>query len=110
VISHPHYYSTHLTWAKVFDCPVYVASEDEEWLNRNDSEGMRHLIHDAEQEIIGVRALKAGGHFDGSLLLHWENKLFTADTIMMVPVGAFLRSLQCDPLCLEPISIACSYR
>lgn len=29
-ISHPHFYSSHLQWAKAFDCPVYLASEDRE--------------------------------------------------------------------------------
>ena len=34
----------------------------------------------------GVTAVKAGGHFPGSLLLHWERKLWIADTIVTVPV------------------------
>jgi glyoxylase-like metal-dependent hydrolase (beta-lactamase superfamily II) len=33
-----------------------------------------------------VRAIQCGGHFDGSLVLLWEKKLFIADTIMSVPV------------------------
>jgi hypothetical protein len=28
-ISHPHYYTTHIEWAKAFECPVYVASDDQ---------------------------------------------------------------------------------
>ena len=35
----------------------------------------------------GVTAIQAGGHFDGSMVLHWEKKLFIADTMMIVPVG-----------------------
>ncbi|RAH87076.1 hypothetical protein BO86DRAFT_352329 [Aspergillus japonicus CBS 114.51] len=34
VISHPHYYATHLEWASAFACPVYLAREDEEWVVR----------------------------------------------------------------------------
>lgn len=34
----------------------------------------------------GVTAIKTGGHFPGSLVLHWEKKLFLADTIVTVPV------------------------
>lgn len=34
----------------------------------------------------GVTAIKAGGHFSGSLVLHWNDQLFIADTIMTVPV------------------------
>lgn len=31
--------------------------------------------------------IQAGGHFDGSSFLHWEQKLFIADTMMSVPSG-----------------------
>lgn len=34
----------------------------------------------------GVTAIKTGGHFDGSLVLHWEEKLFIADTLVTAPV------------------------
>ena len=41
------------------------------------------------QEIVeGVRAVKLGGHFPGSLVLHWERMLFIADTILTVPVSS----------------------
>lgn len=36
----------------------------------------------------GVTAVKIGGHFDGSLVLHWEKKIFIADSIITVP-GAY---------------------
>ncbi|KAL4932761.1 putative metallo-beta-lactamase domain protein [Aspergillus undulatus] len=38
VISHPHFYTTHLVWAEIFDCPVYLSSEDEEWVVLKESE------------------------------------------------------------------------
>ena len=40
-----------------------------------------------EEVLPGVTAIKTGGHFPGSLVLHWERKLFIADTIVTVPVG-----------------------
>jgi glyoxylase-like metal-dependent hydrolase (beta-lactamase superfamily II) len=40
----------------------------------------------------GVTAVKAGGHFDGSLVLHWEDKLFIADTLVTVPVSDYLET------------------
>ncbi|KGQ05210.1 Uncharacterized protein ymaE [Beauveria bassiana D1-5] len=43
-ISHPHFYSTHLEWAREFDCPVYLAEEDQEWINREDEHGHRRLF------------------------------------------------------------------
>ena len=87
MISHPHFYTTHLTWASVFDCPVYVHSADKEWLNREDKSGHREFINAQTQEIVpGVTAIRCGGHFPGSLVLHWEKHLFIADTMVNVPV------------------------
>ena len=92
VISHPHYYSTWPDWSRTFQCPVYVGAPDKEWLERTDVEGaeMRFLTdtytpielngHDSK-----AVAILAGGHFPGSLLLHWERTLFIADTIVTVP-------------------------
>lgn len=87
VISHPHYYTTHLVWAKAFDCPVYLAVEDQEWLSQPDPEGRRRFIGGATEEIApDVFAAKPGGHFPGSLVLNWKKKLFIADTLVTVPV------------------------
>ncbi|XPS93240.1 hypothetical protein M3J09_002602 [Ascochyta lentis] len=89
VISHPHFYTTHLEWAAQFSCPVYVASDDAEWLNRADKNGARRWIKGTESVIPGVTAVQCGGHFDGSCVLHWERKLFIADTMMSVPSGFY---------------------
>ena len=37
VISHPHFYTTHLLWAAVFNCPVYLADDDKQWLATPDN-------------------------------------------------------------------------
>lgn len=59
VVSHPHYYTTHLDWAKTFGCPVYVARDDEEWFNRKDGEGVRNFIEGGTEELLdGVVAIK----------------------------------------------------
>ncbi|KAK5172166.1 uncharacterized protein LTR77_003804 [Saxophila tyrrhenica] len=88
VISHPHYYTTHLDWAGAFGCPVYLAKEDVEWCCREDREGRRKLI-EGDRETVegmgGVVAAKPGGHFPGSLVLAWEKKLFIADTMVTTP-------------------------
>ena len=95
-ISHPHFYNTHLDWAAAFNCPVYLASDEQEWLCRTEppsSTPRRRFIEGptgAAQEIIpGVTAIKCGGHFPGSLVLHWSSAkiLCLADTIMTVPSG-----------------------
>ena len=64
VISHPHYYTTHLEWAREFGCPVYLAREDEGWCQRPDTQGLRKFIDGTTEEIVpGVTAIKTGGHF-----------------------------------------------
>jgi glyoxylase-like metal-dependent hydrolase (beta-lactamase superfamily II) len=87
VISHPHYYTTHLHWAEVFDCPVYLAAADQEWLSQVDQADRRRFIGERESIVPGVEAIQTGGHFPGSLVLHWEKKLFIADTFVTVPVS-----------------------
>lgn len=75
-ISHPHFYSSHLEWAKKFDCPVYLAAEDQEWLNREDEEGRRIFYEGETQKILeGATMVKLGGHFPGSSALHWNGNL-----------------------------------
>jgi hypothetical protein len=94
VISHPHYYSTHLIWAEIFDCPVYLAWEDKGWLNRMDRLGKaRTFIEGTEEEIevhgekTGVLAIKLGGHFPGSLVCLAYGRLLVADTLVTTPSG-----------------------
>ena len=90
VISHPHFYTTHLEWATVFNCPVYMSKDDEEWLNCKDTQGVRKLVSGVTEieEVDGeVKMIQCGGHFDGSSVAIWEKKLFIADTFMSVPVS-----------------------
>ncbi|KAF8590310.1 hypothetical protein K439DRAFT_1382329 [Ramaria rubella] len=95
VISHPHFYTTNITWSRAFGgVPVYVAQEDDRWLARRDNPEMslRKLITSPAQGILpqsGITAIKAGGHFPGSLVLHWKTRLFTADTVMVVRSGLY---------------------
>lgn len=95
VISHPHFYSTFATWSEAFGkIPVYIASNDVQWVSRGDeaASSLLKLISDPTQDILpgaGITAIKAGGHFPGSMVLHWQNRLFTADTIMVVLSGLY---------------------
>lgn len=75
-ISHPHFYSTHLEWAREFNCPVYLAEEDQEWINHDDQDGHRQFVSGPSLEILpGVNVIKLGGHFPGSSALHWSKNL-----------------------------------
>lgn len=102
VISHPHYYTNHLDWAEAFDCPVYIAAEDEEWVSRTDTNNRRRLITAPTQEIVpGLTAIKVGGHFPGSLVLHWKKMLLLADSLVTQPVSQrnpnpLFKSVECS--------------
>lgn len=94
VISHPHYYSTHLQWARTFGCPVYLAAEDEEWLAQTDAERQIFLKRGTTEKRVtvsgqdsGATILKLGGHFPGSLVLLFDSRLFVADTLLTTPAG-----------------------
>lgn len=98
VISHPHYYTTHLEWARAFDCPVYLSAEDQEWICRPDDkldvllsdESMPVvLLTDEERDVVasGVKAIKLGGHFPGSMVCLYDGRLLIADTLVTTPSG-----------------------
>ncbi|KAE8309698.1 beta-lactamase-like protein [Aspergillus transmontanensis] len=93
VISHPHFYTTHLHWAEIFDCPVYLAREDREWVVYP---GERQVFWDSGRlSVPGVEsdlvAVKTGGHFPGSSVLWWRSLrvLLVADSIGVVPSGIY---------------------
>lgn len=86
VISHPHFYSTHVQWARAFRCPVYLAAEDAPWA----TVASAHQVRLAETETVvvrGVRAIKLGGHFPGSMVLLFDGRLLIADTLMTTAAG-----------------------
>ncbi|KAI0473362.1 beta-lactamase-like protein [Xylariaceae sp. FL0804] len=109
VISHPHYYTTHVEWARAFACPVYLAAEDRGWLAQRSS--WQRFIPEGETEMTlppdggkgkeegkegedgeeegkdGVRVLKLGGHFPGSLVALHAGRLLIADTLVTTPAG-----------------------
>ncbi|KAL4989888.1 beta-lactamase-like protein [Aspergillus falconensis] len=101
VISHPHYYTTHLVWAEIFDCPVYLSSEDEEWVVMKGrkqmffSEGLLSFApsgnYGGDDGMADIVVIKAGGHFPGSTVLWWRSleTLLIADTIAVVPSGRY---------------------
>jgi len=88
VISHPHYYTTHVVWARAFGCPVYMADEDKGWTTLKSAH--QKFITDVETDILPgskITVIKLGGHFPGSLVLLYEHRLLIADTIVTTPAG-----------------------
>ncbi|KAK0261560.1 hypothetical protein LTR35_017869 [Friedmanniomyces endolithicus] len=74
-------------WSSVFECPVYTSIEDEIWLEQLPAANRRLIETDKAEIVPGVSAIKTGGHFDGSLLLHWQDHLFHADTFLVTLSG-----------------------
>ncbi|KAI1392964.1 beta-lactamase-like protein [Hypoxylon trugodes] len=91
VISHPHYYTTHVEWARAFNCPVYLAAEDKQWTTQSSA----HQVFVEETELdlqidggsSGVMVLKLGGHFPGSFVSLYDKHLLIADTLVTTPAG-----------------------
>jgi hypothetical protein len=88
-LSHPHYYSAQIEWAKVFDVPIYIHEDDKEWIvNPSDYiilwSGEKLVLHE------GMTIYRLGGHFKGGAVLHWEDGnegngvLLTGDIIQVV--------------------------
>ncbi|ETS82022.1 hypothetical protein PFICI_07024 [Pestalotiopsis fici W106-1] len=96
VISHPHYYSTHAAWARAFgDCPVYLASEDRRWTTLACPQQVFLAEDQTDFDVPlpgstsspGIKILKLGGHFPGSLVLLYQSRLLIADTLYTTPAG-----------------------
>jgi hypothetical protein len=57
--------ATNVRWAKEFNCPVYIADEDKQWLMRKDTS--QNCWIGSEISILPeVTIVKVGGHFPGS--------------------------------------------
>ncbi|KAI5924050.1 beta-lactamase-like protein [Camillea tinctor] len=95
VISHPHYYTTHLDWARAFGCPVYLASEDAAWLTQTSALSQELVPRESIEYDVpgrggvpsGFKVLKLGGHFPGSGVGLYEGRLLVADTLVTTPAG-----------------------
>jgi glyoxylase-like metal-dependent hydrolase (beta-lactamase superfamily II) len=112
VVSHPHYYSTTALWAAAFPkMNLWLAEVDfHDWYQRFDiisakkdaasadsgvssSVAKQIQLVNEEQTLLSdstsTKILLLGGHFPGSLVLLWEDCLFIADTIQVVPSGLY---------------------
>ena len=89
-ISHPHYYSSMVEWARAFDAPVWLHEADREHIMRPDS-SVRHWSGDTQELFGGLTLIRGGGHFEGGAMLHWpqgaegEGALLSGDIIQVVP-------------------------
>ncbi|GAB3301235.1 MBL fold metallo-hydrolase [Parasphingorhabdus pacifica] len=85
-ISHPHYYSTMLEWARAFDAPVYLHEADRQWVPEHDDRVV-FWSGDTAELGPGLTLINAGVHFAGGSVLHWNagSALFSGDILQVVP-------------------------
>lgn len=75
-ISHPHFYTTSLTWAKALQTKLYISNLDKRWYQRDHDSKHINFFKSSQIEIIpGITMIRCGGHFDGSCVLHWDRKI-----------------------------------
>lgn len=69
-ISHPHYYSSMVEWARAFGAPVWLHAADREHVMRPDP-ALRFWSGATMALPGGLTLINAPGHFDGATVLHW---------------------------------------
>ncbi|HZT25546.1 MAG TPA: MBL fold metallo-hydrolase [Pseudolabrys sp.] len=69
-ISHPHFYTTMVEWARAFAARIHLHAADREWIMRPDP---AVELWDGETKELweGVTLIRCGGHFPGGTVLHW---------------------------------------
>jgi glyoxylase-like metal-dependent hydrolase (beta-lactamase superfamily II) len=70
-ISHPHYYTTMVEWARAFDCPIHLHAADAKWVMRPDL-SIRFWQEETQELLPGLTLIRCGGHFAGGTVLHWR--------------------------------------
>jgi len=86
-ISHPHYYSSMVEWAHLFDCPIHLHAADAEWVMRPDA-AIQHWDGERKELGHGLTLIRGGGHFPGGTILHraeGAGALLTVDIIQVIP-------------------------
>ncbi len=69
-ISHPHFYTTMVEWARAFTARIHLHAADKQWIMRPDA---AVELWDGETLELwdGVTLVRCGGHFPGGSVLHW---------------------------------------
>ncbi|HEX6535834.1 MAG TPA: hypothetical protein VF041_14645 [Gemmatimonadaceae bacterium] len=89
-ISHPHYYTTMVEWARAFGAPVLLHEADREWVARPDP-AIEHWSGETRELLPGLTLIRCGGHFPGGTVLHWADgadgrgAILSGDILQVVP-------------------------
>ncbi len=69
-ISHPHFYTTMVEWARVFNVPIHLHAANRPWVMRPDP-SIQFWEGETKDLLPGIRLNRLGGHFAGSSVLTW---------------------------------------
>ena len=107
-ISHPHYYSTMVEWAKRFDTHIFLHAADREWVMRPADAGSRIQFWEGTTFPLwdDLTLINCGGHFEGGTVLHWpaesrgrgsKGALLTSDIITVVQDRRYVSFMRSYP-------------
>lgn len=101
-ISHPHFYSSMVEWARSFGAPVHLHAADREWVMRPDP--ALHFWDGNTLDLMnGVTLIRTGGHFPGGTVLHWASgaegrgALLSGDLLQVVSDPRFVSFMYSYP-------------
>ena len=85
-ISHPHYYSSMIEWARAFACPIHLHEAERKWVMRPDP-AVRFWAGETNDLGGGLTLVRCGGHYEGGQVLHWAERraLLSGDIIQVIP-------------------------
>ena len=97
-ISHPHYYTTMVEWAYVFDCPILIHEHDRAWVRRPDP-SIEPWSGELRQLSDELTLIRLGGHFDGGQVLHrGGGALLSGDIVQVLPGGRWVSFMHSYPM------------
>ncbi len=113
IISHPHFFSSMVEWSRACgDIPIYLHADHRPFVLRPDP-AIAYWDGENQEIMPGVTAIRCGGHYPGSSVLHWaagadgNGSLFTGDTIYVVQDRRWVSFMYSYPnlIPLDPASI-----
>ena len=96
-ISHPHFYSTMVEWAHVFECPIFIHEAEREFVMRPD-DAIEFWSGEVRELWDDLRLLRLGGHFDGAQVLHRPGAIFTGDVVAVRPGARWVGFMRSYPM------------